>query len=334
MSANQISVLLDTNVYLQDFHFLQSKRFDGLKKFLELKRAHLLMPNIVDLEIRNQLGKIVAGETNTVSKLRLVKSHFLKIPQAGTLERKLFNSYDTFLKGMRLKRINHENLDWEALISKAVNKHRPFKENGVGVQDAVIWQTAISYLKSHKKHWLFFVTDNAQDFGAKGKLHETLQAELTKHRLKSRLHYSNSLIDFLTKHAQPIEFINEAYIRNLIGEDIMHATNDIVPSELEFDTPSSEARWSIVSHESLNDYSIDGYYILEEDKTHIKLAVEWTGCFLVNLQADRELVEYDYDGVYSTPMDVSFQEDIDAWYANVFELRINKQDALDAEILW
>ena len=186
----------------------------------------------------------------------------------------------------------------------------------------------------------FFITKNCADFGIDGDLHEDLLSDLRRHRLEGRLDYFSSLPDFLTQNVNPISFIDESYIRDILHDDIQAVAKDLDGVDLEFETPTSnsEAKWAIVGHE-FDDYSIDHYYILSEDSSHIELAVEFGMHFSADIKADKELREYDYeftddDGfIHGSWVDMSFFENEPAWHLDYWTIKINKEDRYDFEVL-
>ncbi len=341
-NQHKYCVLLDTNIYEANLNLEKSDQFKSLKHFLTIKRAKLLMPKIIDLEIRNRISKIVIEERmpRKLEKSRLVQQGFIKIPKEKTIKNKIMRSYGLFVKNFKPEILHHDNLDWGKIIHKAIHKIKPFSIKGAGIQDAIIWQLMIQYLLQDKNHKLFFITENRKDFGVDGNLHEDLQSDLRKHQLKNRLDYFNSLPDFLTQHVNPINFINEAYIRDILDDDIKPLAESLDGIDLEFDasTSTSEAKWSIVKHE-FDDYSIDHYYILSEDSSYIELAVELELRFFADIKADKELQEYDYEftdndgAMYGSWVDASFLEDEPAWYLDHWTIRINKKDKYDFEVM-
>ena len=80
-------VLLDTNIYEANLNFEKSDQFKSLKYFLTIKPANLLMPKIIDSEIRNRVSKIVTEErSQKLNKSQLVQQGFVKIPKEKTIK--------------------------------------------------------------------------------------------------------------------------------------------------------------------------------------------------------------------------------------------------------
>ena len=279
------------------------------------------MPSIVDLEIRNRLKKTVQEEINTIAKLRIAKHHLIETPEPQLLEQRLLNSYEAFIKNISLEIIDCDKLSVSTLIKQAVTGHKPFSEGGRGFQDAVIWQAIIKYLEKNKRTDIIFITQNTKDFGRDGKLHEELQATLLKHKLKSRVQYFDSMTGFLAKHTAPLEFINEPYIREILDE-YTHYISDEEPHllhlELETEPPPPRTQRSIASSYYIHRYSVDAYYILEENVTTIRLAVEFTMDFIINLHD----VEYDEYGEINS---VDYEEGADGYLKKTCVLHINKK---------
>ena len=322
MNKVQTGILLDTNIYLEGFFLSSSKNRQGLQNFLDIRTATLLLPSIVDLEVQNRLGKTVQDELSNIAKMRLSKFNLLQIPKAEELEQQLLNSYQDFINSVPYQKIDCGRLDMTVLIKKAVLKHKPFDQKGRGFQDAMIWQTLIHYLQQQKGHEIVFITNDCQAFGKRNKLDGELIEELKNHGLEQRVRYFNSLTGFLTECAQPFEFIDETFLRQILDRHVPYVARDILPIELhtEIDEePYSKTKREITNRHYIDQYAIDGYYILAEDDKTIRLAVEFIMDFIVNAY----MVTYDEIGEIE---DVDPQEDIDASAYSSCVLQINRQD--------
>ena len=218
-SKTQVGVILDTNIYLEGL-YLSAEKSQALQRFLRIRPATLLIPSVVDLEVRNQFKQIVDDGLSAIAKPRLSRFNLIEIPEAGQLEERLNALHQDFIDGVRHEKIDCSKLDIKTLIEKAVFKHKPFDNKGRGFQDAMIWQSLIHYLQRDKGREVILITSNRKDFGIDGKLDESLVQELKKHALGDRVQYFNSLNDLLTGHVQSPEFIDESFIRQSIEENM------------------------------------------------------------------------------------------------------------------
>ena len=319
-SKTQVGVILDTNIYLGGF-YLSPEKTQAFQRFLGVRAATLLVPSVVDLEVRNRFKQTVKDDLHTIAKSRLSHFNLIEIPKAEQLEKQLNTLYQNFISSVQHEKIDCSKLNIETLIEKAVVKHKPFDNKGRGFQDAMIWQALIHYLQQNEGREAILVTGNSKDFGVEGQLDESLLRELEKHALGGRVQYFNSLNEFLTGCAQPSEFIDESFIRRAIDEHVNESASQIPPSELEIEIGRLQTREShqIASSFYINQYSIDGYYILEESDGIISLAVEFVMDFIVNLH----IITRDDVGEIE---DVDHRENLDAQARGSCILEVDKEE--------
>ena len=344
-----MDVLLDTNIYLRYFNLSRpSPAIQSLKNYLEVHRKQLLIPQIVDLELRRQYKEKVMKEMDKLERSYLIQHSLIKVPRkTRTVENKLLRYYQEFLDTTRHEIIPCGKLSIKPLITKSVNKIAPFDTRGRGFCDAVIWQTMVKQLRKHRqqKHGTAFITSNEKDFGQDEKLNQTLVDELTKTKLLDRVHYFNSLTGFLNQHAQPFEFISEDYLRKVIDElelveGVKSRDDGDLIQILDFDHPSLEEEWSVVKIDRtamiLPAYHINSYYIVDSSKDSVEMAVESTINFDVDIQADREVIDYDICEGQALPVDISCQYNIAAGCTGTFLLSIDvkNHDAVEVESLF
>lgn len=317
-SRTQTGVILDTNIYLGGF-YLSPEKQKAFQRFLNIKPATLLIPSVVNLEVRHRFKQIVNDGLATIAKSRLSGFNLLEIPEAGQLEKQLNTLYQDFIDSVRYEEIDCSKLGTETLIEKAVTKYKPFDNNGRGFQDAMIWQSLIHYLQQNRSHEAIFITGNTRDFGDE-KLDESLVQELKKHGLKRRVQYFNSLNDFLVRCAQPFEFIDESFVRQAIDEYVSEFASQIIPPELDIEIDRLRTREShqIANSFYINQYSLDSYYILEESSATAKLAVEFAMDFIVDLY----VITRDEVGEIE---DVDRKEHLDAHANGNCILKVNKR---------
>jgi hypothetical protein len=80
----------------------------------------------------------------------------------------------------------------ELLVQRALDRRRPFRENGTGYRDALLWYAILEYLEQTRKPCAL-VTGNTIDFG-QGELHPDLRRDLEVLKLGAEnLHLFSSL---------------------------------------------------------------------------------------------------------------------------------------------
>lgn len=174
LSNNDDFHLIIPDVVVLEAQSHYENNLNNLKKKLEQINIHLLkkvnLPNITDY--LSVLSSQIAESKNYVQN---------KIE-------KDFNGdiYNTNILG-------HSNI-----LNKAINKIKPFKDNGEGYKDALIWQSVVKIIKERQMEKVVFISKNGKDFGKDGELHNDLLNDLIKENLNSEnFRYYNSLNDFI-----------------------------------------------------------------------------------------------------------------------------------------
>lgn len=114
----------------------------------------------------------------------------------------------------------------EKIAKKAIEKTKPFKSNGVGYCDALIWETVLEILNKEADCEILFITNNKQDFLDDNALSKELKNELVANNiLPQRVKPYASLKDVIDKlllpHLETMETLKEQINSNAIpGIDV------------------------------------------------------------------------------------------------------------------
>ncbi len=315
-------VLLDTNIYLADIS-LKKPEFEALRNYLSTARSRLLMPHIVEAEIEKNIDSRSQAEISKLSdsfslSLGLVAS----IPTKEQLANSMKNQLRTALRRNHLTKIGYGDLTLEQITERSLLETPPFKTNGRGFRDALIWYSLLQYLGANPSEEVAFISNNSQDFGF-GELKAELLHELDSLGFQARVKYYKSLNDFLSKHSEPIAFITDSYVEENVINDIEGYADSISEEELDIDFPNSEAEWKVASIDF--EYGeIENYYIYRTTEEHYFLLVDVNMHFNVSLEGFVQEWDFDHyqskwDWVTRTLTDYT-----DAYYSCDFELRIDK----------
>jgi len=87
------------------------------------------------------------------------------------------------LKSFGVKYINYPKVAHEEIVKRALERRKPFKENGSGYRDTLIWVSILDLFKTNKGEIVVFITDNLKDFccsteAEKPTLHDDLIKDL------------------------------------------------------------------------------------------------------------------------------------------------------------
>lgn len=261
-------VLLDSNIYLQD-PALSSPKFVALKLYLERTGSQLLVPQMVKDEVKNRLhgrgyeaARSIRG--SIVYQLGLIKDKDVtKEKLAETLTARfeqLISEYPSITLG-------YEGVELDKLINKSLKGLAPFKKSSKEFKDAVIWEILKHYLLENTVDKVAFVSLNGNDFGVK-QLDDTLSQELEEIGAVSRLYYYKDLNTLLTLHANPIKFIDDAFISKAVELEIISYSRKVNPNildtRLKHDVPNF-----MISNAEYEGHSVEGHYILDEEEDNV-----------------------------------------------------------------
>lgn len=194
-------VLLDTNVFVRDWR-LTGNAFRVFLESLERIGLRWVVPEIVHAEVENKAEERLAAVKEKL-ELAVKDLQFLPAvkPDALTFDAAaaLVEYKDYFRKiaaGAQARMLPHPDVPHAQLALRATKKRRPFKENGSGYRDALIWCSAMELLSANEGD-LCFVTQNTKDFGEAGTLHADLADDLAERGIDAgRIQYFNSLDAF------------------------------------------------------------------------------------------------------------------------------------------
>jgi len=273
-------VLLDTNIYLSDPSFTKPQ-FEALKNYLRRSNAKIILPETVKREVRKNLKKIAFNDTRKLKSLTSVRTGLIEqVPTQEQLEERLNHHFNTFIRSRHFE-IGHENLNLMDLFVRSLDEKAPFKTEGRGFRDALIWGGLLHHLNTTENAQIAFISNNTSDFGTET-LKPELLSELEELGHSGKVFYFNNLSTFLATYGRSIEFINDDFIETVLEDEIEYYADSIDENELDIDFPNREFEWE-VDETDFQSYDIDSYYIFSADTTHYWISVNVTLNFNVYL---------------------------------------------------
>ena len=100
--------------------------------------------------------------------------------------------------------LDYPNTSHEKLVMRSTNRRKPFKNNGIGYIDSLIWETTLE-LAAEVDSQVVLLSNNSRDFSdGKGNLHTDLIEELTNYGLPTnKVVLVLSLADFIKRYVVP-----------------------------------------------------------------------------------------------------------------------------------
>lgn len=176
-------IVIDTNAFYEDLRL--KKSFDLLFRNIENIHFSLRTPELVVQEVvniyREQRQSHLSKMPSHAKELKLLTSLDINIAiQEENLANDLLE-YEGYLRGKLLSNgeiVPLPNVTVQSIIDRDLARRRPFKENGVGFRDTLIWETILELVIRQEYDGLVFITNNTKDFVEGRGLHSDLIEDL------------------------------------------------------------------------------------------------------------------------------------------------------------
>lgn len=293
LGTNNMNVLLDTNIFLSDLSYSKPE-FEALKNYLETTGASLLIPNTVDKEVRKNIKTKSSSEYDKLCSLNAVRLELLKdIPTVNQIEATITSSYETYIEKVGNIRLE-DKVSLDEVVERSLRETPPFKTEGKGLRDALVWYNLIDYLRIKTDDTIAFISNNSSDFG-KDELKPELKEELASLSLFDKVHFFNSLNDFLDEFGNSISFIDD----RLVEDALKSYLNDRSFTGLEDELKDRMDYHGLhISDIDIIDYDYDGfdienYYIYHATSKYYYVYSEVALYFSVLAEIYNDDFEYD-----------------------------------------
>jgi len=179
-----MKIILDSTVLCADFP-LNGTAFSVLIEGLPRIAGQLCIPAVVVDELENKYREALRDLNRKASKLNRELARILLTPIDGAV-----TSIDDDGEAKRYRRflldfvhrvgglvLPYPDVDHVKIVSRALMRRKPFKENGSGYRDALIWESLLHFANKTADP-IYFVTHNKRDFGEGPRVHPDLSADL------------------------------------------------------------------------------------------------------------------------------------------------------------
>lgn len=210
--AQMIRVLIDTNILLANLRGYRPN--NALKLVLAdacRERFRLVVPELVVRELVNKKRESLVDADH-----RLRRSHaaLAEVGYTGALARPDLAVLTSTFEGRVRQMLATAKADvpalssvaHEALVTRALERRKPFSSTGAGYRDALIWHTVLELLEQDDEA-LVLVTNNSKDFAEAKQptqLSDDLRRDLAERDTDpGRIQLVPSLDDFAKEHLAP-----------------------------------------------------------------------------------------------------------------------------------
>lgn len=213
-------VVIDTNILMADY----SLQGAGLRTLFEgSNRCNIpvIVPEVVFDELVGNYTRRVHQEIEVFSKSKSILSRLLV--NIDTPDVNLDDTFRAYRAGARtvfrihgVKIADYPDVSPKDIVVASYQGGKPFKANGEGHKDFLIFRTILSVINEARDS-VWFLTNNPKDFCSEGdKLHPELQAQLPDGREVTIFH---SAKDFNNTHIIPqLERLDQIATTILAGE--------------------------------------------------------------------------------------------------------------------
>lgn len=178
-------IVIDTNVFFDDLRM--KKSLDLLFKDIENVHFSLQIPEIVVKETVNLYKErrkaFLCKLLSSSKELKALTSLEYNVNiEAESLVRDL-RGYEDYLREKIAS--NGEvapfpEVALQNLVERDLERRKPFKENGVGFRDTLIWETILNLATREGCEGIIFITKNTKDFSDNNALHPDLIRDLER----------------------------------------------------------------------------------------------------------------------------------------------------------
>lgn len=209
-------ILLDTNVIVGNF-WMDGGAFSALLSNYKVASEKLIIPQVVIDEVECQHEKKIDEELENIAKrLNNLEVYLNKFDLNGLIKKRRNElNYPEHINNLINKHevqvLDYPSTEHSSIAKKAMRRSKPFKRNGEGYCDALIWENILSILKSDDCEELHFISNNSKDFYDGEVFHKELLSELQSLEIdENKLKAHSDLKKFTHKYIVPkLEIIDK-----------------------------------------------------------------------------------------------------------------------------
>jgi hypothetical protein len=182
-----LRVVLDANVFISDV-WMEGTAFRIFRSSAPRLSATVYVPRVVVEEVvgwfSREVDQLVAGQKKAEVTWRRLHGPLrvtdLSIPESQTLIAQFKRELLFRLKSEQITVLDYPSVSHQVLVQRAVHRRRPFRDDGRGYRDALIWESILELLRKDRDSSLYFVTQNHRDFGEGPRPHPDLALDTSE----------------------------------------------------------------------------------------------------------------------------------------------------------
>ena len=198
-------IVLDSSIICQDLRFTgnASRILTGNCRIVPVT---LVVPDVVIDEVTNHFCERLTKASMTLREshknLKLLVPAAADVSELPVIERETVRYREFLLQQVSSvggRTLPYPEIPHQTIVKRELQRRKPFKENGSGYRDLLIWESLRRLTWSGHER-IAFVTANVRDFIADARLHQDLAADILN---PDRVEVFDSLRAFNEKHVMP-----------------------------------------------------------------------------------------------------------------------------------
>lgn len=285
-----MKIFLDTNILINE-GYVRSQLILALFKVAKFKGLEVIVPEIVMDETVGRFKKGLSKHTKAYVKSISDLNKQINITFPTVDDEEIGSHYhehlESLFESLQVRVLDYPDVSPKELVEKSYIGEKPFKENGEGHKDYLVWETVKAEIELSECNDAYFLTTNVKDF-CKGKdenvkLYSSLAAQLSNKSLIPTI-YTN-LKSFFDAVISPVmDGVDVKDIPLLSEEDVHSFVAEEVSSTLSYYTA-----YGIEGLEFSNEITIDGVDNIEVDEVGLKVMNDDEILITVNCNVDIEV---------------------------------------------
>ncbi len=215
-------IVIDTNIFVQDF-WTQSSDFKILFSNAIKLDFKIILPQVIYDEILSQYGKkYIEYSTKMESSLKpfnkLMKKDFQILLDYDFDE--MINVYkknlDEIILEYNILIIDYPKTNHKKIAKRSMSRTKPFKNNGEGYCDTLIWENILNLLQYKECEHLYFISNNPKDFFdnehiARVLINDLLELKIDINKISAYLNLKSFVKDEIVTYKERLDSIKSTF---------------------------------------------------------------------------------------------------------------------------
>lgn len=234
------TIYIDTNIFLNE-SFFRSAQAQAFLKACSILQVSVVVPDVVIDEVLGNYPKKLKAKAKAFQSAQKELARLIDLQTQSVSVSKETDDYEDWLyelieeKGILVP--PYPEISLKNLVQKSYENEKPFKENGEGHKDFLVWETVKNHIEGQATTPPnYLLTNNTKDFGAKDGeesdiLHPILAEQIEEEAHRPKLYTSlKSVFDKLL--APNLKEITLNEIPDLNAEDLQNMVDEYLLEDL------------------------------------------------------------------------------------------------------